>query len=513
MNRTKRFISNTSYNFLSQIWFIVLNLAVTPYIVHKLGLEAYGIFAILNVLIGYFSIMDLGIGAASIKYISDYLSKDDRASLKELLKTSFTLYLIIGFLGAITIIPLTGYFIIHVFHISKPLISTARTVFYIAGIGLVIHMPLIFFRSILMALQRFDILVKRNLVLLTSFIAGEVLLLYFGFGLIHLVLLNVFIEIINVLIFWHDSKKLLPELSIKPSFHINTFKTLGNFGIMKFLNQIASQAVFQLDRVLIGIFMPIAWVTYYVVPVNLSQKLMSWQGNITTVYFPLACELIAKNEKEKLILLYTKLTKYIFILVLPLALILFVFSNTILELWMHGDFAAKSGITLKILSVSYLFTVLSTVPALSADAFGKPYITTLFSVISAVINLIAAIVLIPRYGINGAAIAFAINIFGQLPLFLYYVNNKIIGIKVSQLFIKELLKPSIAGILLFIIYLLVYTFSHNIINTAAGIIAGGFVYIIMLLSLRTFDKNDWELVKSFNIHLINKFIMWYYYEL
>ncbi len=126
-----------------------------------------------------------------------------------------------------------------------------------------------------MALQRFDILVKRNMVLLTSFIAGEVLLLYLGFGLIHLVLLNVFIEVINILIFWHDSKKLLPELSVKPSFHLNTFKTLGNFGIMKFLNQIASQAVFQLDRILIGIFMPITWVTYYVVPVSLSQKLMS----------------------------------------------------------------------------------------------------------------------------------------------------------------------------------------------------------------------------------------------
>ncbi len=174
---------------------------------------------------------------------------------------------------------------------------------------------------------------------------------------------------------------------------------------------------------------------------------------------------------------------------------------------MHGDFAAKSGITLKILSVSYLFTVLSTILALSADAFGKPYITTLFSVISSVINLIAAIVLIPRYGINGAAIAFAVNIFGQMPLFLYYVNNKIIGIKVSQLFIKELLKPSIAGISLFMIYFIVFTFSHNIMYTAAGIIVGGFVYITMPLSLKTSDKNDWEPVRSFNIHLRNKFIM------
>ncbi len=96
MNRTKRFISNTSDNFLSQIWFIVLNLAVTPFVVHKLGLEVYGIFAILNVLIGYFSIMDLGIGAASIKYISDYLSKDDRESLKENLFYTISYYWILG---------------------------------------------------------------------------------------------------------------------------------------------------------------------------------------------------------------------------------------------------------------------------------------------------------------------------------------------------------------------------------------------------------------------------------
>ncbi|MCL4558864.1 MAG: flippase [Deltaproteobacteria bacterium] len=506
MNRKKRFISNVSYNFLSQIWFMLLSLAVMPYIVHKLGIEAYAIYSVIMVVMGYLTILDLGFGAASIKYISDFSSQDDRESLSEVVQTSLLLYLIIGLVGALILSLSTKYLVSSVFRISKDYTSVAVTVFYIAALNFVVFMVVNFLKAILMGLQRFDLLVKSSIAIGTVLVACQVLLLYLGFGLIQLIMLNVAVDLISIGIFWYILKGLPVNLSLKLVLNVKRLKLLWNFSAMKLLNQISTQIVFQADRLLIGIFMPISWVTYYTVPSRLSQKLMGWQGNIANAYFPLACELIAKGEKDKLTLVYTKLIKYVLILVLPLSILIFVFSDTILHLWMHGDFAEKAGTTLKLLIVSYTVAALTTVPALTLDAVGKPHITAIFSVVSAIINLVAAIILIPLYGIEGAALAFAINIFAQSPLFLIYVLRSVIKVSSFRLFVGELLRPTIAGAVLLVTYYIIkYTISTRL-YLAIGIVVGGMIYLVLIFLLKAIDEEDMRILKGLNLPVIGRLI-------
>lgn len=504
MSRASRLLSNISYNFLSQFWFLILGLVTTPYIVRKLGADAYGVLSIVSVVMGYFAVLDLGLGAATIKYIADYYSRRDFVSLSKVVGTSLVIYSGLGVFGAALIAGAAGFITTKVVHVPQNLVEVTQLVFYISSFGFLVNMPLTVFNSIPNALQRFDILVKRNLVLGTTNVIGQVVLLSIGFSLKEIATLNVGVSIIAILVFVVVSRRLLPEASFRPSVDARILAQLFKFGIMKFLNQIASQSVFHLDKVLIAMFLPVSWVTYYVVPLGLAQKLMAVQGNIATAYFPAACELVGQGDRERLTNLYISSMKLVALIALPLSLTLYFFAFPILSLWMKGDFAEKSTLTLKVLAIAYFFASLSTVPALSADASGRPQVTTFFSILSALINLTCALLFIPRLGILGAAVAIAVNAVVQVPIFIHYVNRKILLITTSSVMRKCFLKPFIAGLASSILLSL-----FNLGTPKAGVLLPAFglsmtMFVAVALLIKVFDPKEMEAVRGYELALLKK---------
>jgi O-antigen/teichoic acid export membrane protein len=61
---------NVVYNFLSQVWFLVLPLATSPYIVRHLGVDAFGVLSLASAVIGYLAVLDLGMGTPTSPRIS-----------------------------------------------------------------------------------------------------------------------------------------------------------------------------------------------------------------------------------------------------------------------------------------------------------------------------------------------------------------------------------------------------------------------------------------------------------
>ena len=97
MERAQVLIRNISYNFLSYFWFAILALIFTPYIVKNLGTDAYGILAIVSVIVGYFALLDLGFGGATLKYVSEYYAKKEYDEVGRIIGTSLVVYPAAGF--------------------------------------------------------------------------------------------------------------------------------------------------------------------------------------------------------------------------------------------------------------------------------------------------------------------------------------------------------------------------------------------------------------------------------
>lgn len=67
---------NTLLNFVGQALPLVAVVTI-PFIVRGLGIERFGLLSLAWVVLGYFTIFDLGLGRATTKYVAEALGKGD----------------------------------------------------------------------------------------------------------------------------------------------------------------------------------------------------------------------------------------------------------------------------------------------------------------------------------------------------------------------------------------------------------------------------------------------------
>ena len=59
-----------------------------PFIVRGLGTDRFGLLSLAWVILGYFTIFDLGLGRATTKYVAEALGKDEGDQIPEIVKSS-----------------------------------------------------------------------------------------------------------------------------------------------------------------------------------------------------------------------------------------------------------------------------------------------------------------------------------------------------------------------------------------------------------------------------------------
>ena len=78
-------LTGMSWQTLSQILPLVINLAMTPWIIHGLGAQRYSIFLIVTTFTMVLSQFDGGIGPSAMRFFAIYAGRDDRAATTRLL--------------------------------------------------------------------------------------------------------------------------------------------------------------------------------------------------------------------------------------------------------------------------------------------------------------------------------------------------------------------------------------------------------------------------------------------
>src|SRR3989338_2321533 len=108
LSLSKKIVRNTIFNIIGRFWGILVILFLTPYIIRQIGIERYGIWAIVGVVTGYFGMLDFGIGTSFVKYIAEFYTKRDYEKINQVINIGFSFYAIF----AILIIALS-FFIMH----------------------------------------------------------------------------------------------------------------------------------------------------------------------------------------------------------------------------------------------------------------------------------------------------------------------------------------------------------------------------------------------------------------
>lgn len=214
-------------------------------------------------------------------------------------------------------------------------------------------------------------------------------------------------------------------------------RELLSFSIPLTITGVMSVVFSNIDTVMLGYFTTTTEVGIYDVAFLVAKFLVVILGSFLFLFMPLFSRLHSEGEGDKMEHIYTLVTKWVFIISLPLFMLLTWFPDTVIGLTFGQNYVSELPI-LGVLALGF-FTNVSTGPNGNAMiALGETRFIMLINVSVALLNLILNGLLIPRFSVLGAAIATAtsymiLNIGTSIGLFLE-TDIQPINIPLAKLF-------------------------------------------------------------------------------
>jgi O-antigen/teichoic acid export membrane protein len=231
------------------------------------------------------------------------------------------------------------------------------------------------------------------------------------------------------------------------------------------------------DTILLGILRTPAAVGLYQVATRLTLLMTTVIAPIGLAFAPRVADLYRRGELEALRHAYAVVTSWIFRLALPAAVVLIVFARQLLGLF--GP-AFESGATVTVvLTVGQLVNAITGPCGLMLVMSGRPGIQMVGNAATLALNLGLNLYLIPRYGVTGAAIAWAVSM-----VFINGLRVVAVAVTMHMLPLHEgLLKGALAGSVAAAAGLAARSFTSGPLTLLIGVPLTVVVYALALLLL------------------------------
>ena len=503
---SKKLIKNTIFTSVGSFWGYALSFILTPYIVHKIGIERFGIWAIANTAIHFFLFLDLGIGSSFVKYIAEYNTKKDYKMINEVINTGLIFSLFFCFCVFLVSMLLKN-FVMTLLKFSPELYGDVLIAFLGVLAVFIINYIFTVFKSTLYGLQRMDIVNIIYVIVSVPGTIGLILFLSLGFGLKGLIYNSIIVAIVTVLSYAVCAYRLLPQMAFSLRFvNRKMFKKLWNFG---FKVQIAGFSEFvnsSLDKLLLGYFMNVTMVAFYQLGSRVASTACNLPSALLPAVEPASSELDASEDARALNNLYTRGTKYIVFLAFPLSLFVITNALPIMHFWMGKAGYEKSALAIQVLTIGYSFFLVNSVGRLMARGMGVPQFEMVSALIILGLNIVLSVTLIILFGFVGALIGTSVSaIVGSV----FFMNrfHKHIKRTITSFLGDVYLKPIIACILAFLLSLAIGFLFHILGFSPSGRV-GFLIYLVLkgsvfsgayLLSIfvvKYFDEYDMNVLFS-----------------
>jgi O-antigen/teichoic acid export membrane protein len=407
-----------------------------PFLVHRLGNVAYGVWILAMSSVSYFGLLDLGLRNSVTIFVSKGHTTGDHEGASEVLSAALwarlqmsgvVLALSAGFAAVFPLI----------FRVPAQLAVDARIVVALTGLNFAIYMSIGVFGGVLSALNRYDLSALVTLTQLILRVVGVVTVLRAGFGIVAIACCELFAATVGNVLFVYFARRIYPELEIrlrKPSWSV--LKKIWSYSAYVFLLMVAIQLVYQTDNLVVGAFVSASAVTFYSIGNSLCRYTQQLLAAMTTTFTTAASTFGAAGDTSRLRALYYNGTRATMALSLPILITLIVRGDNFIGVWMGPQYSRTSGTVLVLLATALLFSLQNT-PA-SSIAFGveKHKTVAIWAVGEAIANLTLSITLARIFGIYGVAIGTLVpSLVVNLILWPNYVS-RLVGIGYREVFLK-----------------------------------------------------------------------------
>lgn len=406
---------NATWNLIGQCAPIAIALITIPLIVKGMGTDRYGMLTLAWMILGYFSLFDMGLSRALTKLVAENLGAGHRENLPGLIWTALLMMLTLGLAGGSILAVLSHWLTYSVLKIPPHLKVESLNTFYLLSLSVPVVICNTALRGVLEAQQRFKLVAMVNTPLGIFTYAGPLITLQFTESLFWMVVLLLVGRFVATLIYFVLCTVTVPELAYEYRFQRSLVRPLFSFGSWMTVSNIISPLMVNLDRFLIGAIISVSAVAYYATPFDVVMRILVIPTAITGVLFPAFSTSYAQDRGETVVL-YNKGMKNIFLILFPIITLTILFANLGLDWWLGADFAQKSSGVLRLLAIGVFFNGLARFPYSLLQGIGRPDLTTIIHLFEFPFYVFFVLILTNSFGIAGTAIAWMMRSIIDLVL-------------------------------------------------------------------------------------------------
>jgi len=407
----RKSLRNAVFNTADYLIWAVLWFIMTPIFISRLGTDQYGIWILVNTLLGFSGVMSFGLSDATVKYVSKYRALRDNAGITRVVRSTLTVYGVLGIIMGIIIFLSAPALIYHVFNVKPEDITLAIISFKICAVGIIVRFLDSVFQSVIYGYERYDLAAGISIVTNIFTTTFNIVLVLNGYGLPVILLVTIIALAISGIAKAFIAKYMLnPNLVFNPLFDKTALREIFSFGFYSWLQSISGILLHQLDRFLIASLLDTSALTYYVVCLQIAQQIHIILSRAFSFIFPLSSAVKETGDLQRLRHIYFKTLNFTIVAAVAMGLPLFIFAHNILSLWMGVSFADKAADILRVLVFAFTLLATSIVPYYYLNGTDFVRLNTILGMLSGVVVSIATLFLTPWLGIVGASLARIANI-------------------------------------------------------------------------------------------------------
>ena len=401
---------NAVWNAASYVLHAAALLVISPYVVEHLGKDLFGVWIIVQTLIGYLNIADFGIRPAIVHFVARHDARGEHGALNRAVNSAFLTLACGGTLVVIAaslLAPHLGAW----FDVPAAQQAEAGWALVVAAVLMACILPLNAFTAVLIGKQRFDLSCRVDLISLLANAIGVVTVLATGGGIVVLAAVIGSVELCEMLVKARLAFKEQPRLRFEPRLaDRSSVRALLSYGGANLVVMASLLLADKTDAIVIGGAMSAMWVTLFDRAAKMPIHARSMIFQVGRVLMPELGAREARGDRAGVAHLLAASSRNVLLAAGPVLVYLLVLGGAFLETWMHGDasFRVEAGSSLILLALTAAFPIASYPLVTAHQGTNRMGSLAIVSIVEGLANLGLSLWLVQSHGIWGVALGTAV---------------------------------------------------------------------------------------------------------
>jgi O-antigen/teichoic acid export membrane protein len=398
-------MNNAGWNAFGTLFNIAITFLLAPVLIHYLGTDQWGLLLLVWSVTGVLGMANFGVGEATLRFIAHYLAEKDMAGVNRVLGATLTFYISVCLVVSAGLFAATHIVVQWVkvpTESQYPVESLLRLSALLFSLGMLSNA----YRSIPMAMHRYDISSRIGLGQSVLRSAGILVLIVVGAGVVHVVWWEVVLTLAYLGYQIRVARKLLPDLRWLPSMSFTGLREIFGYSVFTFLTHVFLTIYREVGKLVLGHKVGPTSVAYLGTPDSVAYRLHMIVVSGVETLMP---RFSASRDPEKTrALLVTATWSAVFcgmVLYLPLAVLM----PDFLRLWINPEFARASAATGQLLAISFVAPAAFAPIATLFRGIGRPAFVTAVMVAAGAAVLLSTLWLVSSHGPAGVGYGYVFS--------------------------------------------------------------------------------------------------------